>query len=374
MIDKIAFFLPNLQGGGAERVVVTLANSFSKRVNVDIVLCDANGPLLKECSQNVKLINLNVKNEYFCLSPLVNYINKHSPDVFLSTLDLANIMVLIAKKISGFQKKIIIRLSNTVSKQKRSFFKKKIERFLMKNFYNTADVIIAVSNGVAKDFSLYTGINEKRVSVIYNPVISEDLYTLANEKIDHPWFVDHDLPVILAVGRLTKQKNYPLLIKAFARLQEKIPCRLLILGEGNERQKIHDLVNSFELNEYVDMPGFQQNPFAYMKKADCFVLSSDYEGLPNVLIQAMACGCPVVSTDCPSGPREILGDGKFGYLVPVGDADSLAFSMMQILNGQILKPSVDWMEKFTLENVVEQYWQFFNAPNAKKNLPKFISS
>lgn len=361
MIKKISFFLPDLRGGGAERVLVTLANQFASKANVDLVLCRARGPLLEECSQDVHIVDLNVQDEYRSLIPLGRYLRQSCPDVLLSTLDLSSMVAVLVKKLTGSQSKIIIRLANTVSIQERSWIKKKAEQNLMRLLYSRANGLIAVSRGVAKDFIEYTGISEEHIHVIYNPVITQRLSELSDLPVLHPWFTEHDLPVILAVGRLSQQKNYPLLIQAFAALQKEIPSRLLILGEGSMREEIAGLTKSLGLANRVEMPGFDPNPFAYMKKADCFVLSSDYEGLPNALIQAMACGCPVVSTDCPSGPREILADGLYGHLVPVGNVEAMMEGLKKSLNGDHRKPPQAWMQQFELDFVAEQYWQLIES-------------
>jgi len=355
--ERISFFLPNLQPGGAERVFVTLANHFAGLTKVDLVLCNSQGALLTEVSPQVQLVDLGARNEYYSLIPLMKYLNQNSPDVLLSTLDLSSIIAVLAKKLSNSQTGLIIRLASTISIQERSRAKKKTEQFLMKRLFPYANAIVAVSQGVAQDFMEYTGNAGDKIRVIYNPAVSQKLFEQAEMPVTHPWLVEHDLPVILAVGRLARAKNYPLLVRAFAALQPDIPSRLLILGEGDERSHIEDLARSLGVIDRVEMPGFDPNPFASMKKADCFVLSSDYEGLPNVLIQAMACGCPVISTDCPSGPREILAGGQYGHLVPVGDEGSLLEAMRRSLGGDRRKPPETWMRQFELDHVAEQYWR-----------------
>jgi glycosyltransferase involved in cell wall biosynthesis len=346
-----------LRGSGAERVFVTLANQFTSRTQVDLVLCRAAGPLLEECRPEVNVVDLNVRNEYQSFVPLWRYLRKARPDVLLSTLNLSSLAAIAAVRISGAPTRNIVRIANTLSVEKRSRGKKRVERALVKWFYPRASRLIAVSQGVASDITHYTGIPTERIQIIYNPVISSKLLEQAAEPIDHPWFDNHDLPILLAVGRLEPQKNYLLLIKTFAALQRDIPCRLLILGEGESRPELERLVGALGIADRVDLPGYAPNPFAYMQKADCFVLSSDYEGLPNVLIQAMACGCPVVSTDCPSGPAEILKGGEFGQLVPSGDASALADAIKACLAGDQRKPPKAWLEQFEVNFAAEQYWQ-----------------
>jgi glycosyltransferase involved in cell wall biosynthesis len=357
MLNKISFFLPDLRGGGAERVFVTLANQFASRAQVELVLCRKAGPLLDECSPAVRIVDLEAGDEYQSLMPLTQYLRSDQPDVLLSTLNFSSIVAMVAARMAGGDTKNIIRLANTISLEKRSKSKKMVEKALIRWLFPQAQALIAVSKGVAQDFARYTGIPEARIHVIYNPVYSQAVLTQSEAPLDHPWFTTHDRPVLLAVGRLEQQKNYPLLVQAFAALQKELPSRLLILGEGSAREEIESLVNSLDLRERVDLPGFVPNPYAYMKQSDCFVLSSDYEGLPNALIQAMACGCPVVSTDCPSGPREILKDGEYGHLTPVGDERSLTEAIIQCLSGDTRRPPKTWLEQFEVEFVAEQYWQ-----------------
>jgi glycosyltransferase involved in cell wall biosynthesis len=203
---------------------------------------------------------------------------------------------------------------------------------LMRWTYPWADKIVAVSKGVADELILALGLPQERVQVIYNPVVTPDLLTKAEEPVNDPWLQPGRPPVILAVGRLAVQKDYPTLLKAFALVRAQRPAYLLILGEGPERPFLEALARRLGIAEDVRMPGFVENPYPYMRRASVLVLSSLFEGLPTVLIEAMACGLSVVSTDCPSGPREILQDGKYGHLVPVGDHYALAEAIVQTIN------------------------------------------
>jgi len=191
--------------------------------------------------------------------------------------------------------------------------------------------------------------------VIYNPVVSPELYEKADAPLEHPWFRSNQPPVILGVGRHYPQKGFDTLLRAFARVRQETPARLVILGEGPERPNLERLASELGVAADVDMPGFDPNPFRYMKRAGVFVLSSRYEGLPNVLIQAMACGCPVVSTDCPNGPAEILDGGRYGALVPVDDVEAMARAIVRALLGQVAPAPADWLEQFRVEVVAEQY-------------------
>ncbi|NLO89188.1 MAG: glycosyltransferase, partial [Clostridia bacterium] len=184
--------------------------------------------------------------------------------------------------------------------------------------------VVAVSQGVADDLVKTTGLMRELIKVIYNPIVTPELLEKAKESIGHPWFKPGQPPVILSAGRLTAAKDFPTLIHAFARVRAERLARLMILGEGEERPNLESLVRELGLESDVSMPEFVENPYAYMARAAVFVLSSAWEGFGNVLVEAMAVGTPVVSTDCPSGPAEILEGGKWGKLVPVGDVEKLA--------------------------------------------------
>ncbi|HEY8363833.1 MAG TPA: glycosyltransferase, partial [Tissierellaceae bacterium] len=232
--------------------------------------------------------------------------------------------------------RLVVREANTISVSSKNSlnFKARILPILMKFLYPLADAVIAVSEGVAKDLTQIIGLPAEKVKVIYNPVITPEIFKKAEEPIKHPWFAPGELPVILGVGRLTKQKDFITLIRAFDIVRKEYPSRLVILGEGEERPELEALVQELDLEQYVNMPGFVENPFSYMKKAAVFVLSSRWEGLPNVLIQALALGIPVVSTACPSGPTEILEKGKLGRLVPVGNEVIMAKAILEELKKQ----------------------------------------
>lgn len=210
-------------------------------------------------------------------------------------------------------------------------YKSRVLQALMRLTYPTAKATIAVSEGVARDLVELLSLDRAAVLTLYNPITIDDFQVEAEEPLDDPWFAEGEPPVILGVGRLSAQKDFETLVRAFAVVRAQRPARLLILGEGTERPRIESLVSSLRLDEAVRMPGFVMNPFKYMKRSSVFVLSSRWEGFGNVLVEAMACGVPVVSTDCPSGPAEILENGKWGRLVPVGDFGALADAVISTL-------------------------------------------
>jgi glycosyltransferase involved in cell wall biosynthesis len=218
-----------------------------------------------------------------------------------------------------------------------------------------------VSEGVKDDLARAGRLSLEQIRVVPNPVVTSELFEMAAVPIDHPWFVEGAPPVILGIGRLTTQKDFGTLIRAFAEVRGQREARLMILGEGSERPALERLARELGVRDDVVLPGFVDNPFAFLKRAALFVLSSTYEGLPGVLIQALACGTPVVSTDCDSGPREILDGGRLGILVPVGDLDALANGIREALDHPRTRTPADVLGRFTDAAAVDAYLRVLGA-------------
>jgi glycosyltransferase involved in cell wall biosynthesis len=357
----IALFLPSLRGGGAEKVMVNLALGFVEQgLKVDLVLAKAEGPYLSRVPEEVRVVDLGARRVLYSLPGLVRYLRRERPQAMLSALNYANIVAIWAKLLARVQTHLVVSEHNTLScsTQNASSVRVKLLPLLIKIFYPYADAVVAVSHGVAEDLITMTGLPMEKVKVIYNPVITPELFAKAEEPLDHPWFRPGEPPVVLGVGRLTKQKDFPTLIRAFALVRKERPARLMILGEGEERPKLETLARELGIEEDFVLPGFVENPYKYMKRASAFVLSSRWEGLPTVLIEALALGVPVISTNCPSGPAEILEHGKWGCLVPVGEPHLLARAILEILQNDVRIPShkTAW-ERFSKENAVIAYLQ-----------------
>lgn len=332
--ERIALFVPDLGGGGAERMMVNLANAFAARgLAVDLVSACVGGVYQKEVDQRVRAICLGAPRVLYSLPGLIRYLRRERPVVMLSALTHANLVALCARMLARTRTRVFVSERNVLQTQfardrstgERAFI------VLMRWLYPRADGAIAVANGVASDLVSVAGLDAERVHTIYNPVVTARIHELASEVAPHPWLEPREPPVVLGVGRLTAQKDFTTLIRAFRMVRNQRICRLVILGEGEERETLRSLVSDLGLSDCVLLPGFQENPFAWMSRASVFVLSSKWEGLPGVLIQAMACGAPVVSTDCHSGPREILEAGKWGRLVPVADSDAMAVAILETL-------------------------------------------
>jgi len=326
----LAIFLPSLAGGGAERMMLNLAQgAVAAGVAVDLVVGQAVGPYLALVPPGCTLVDLGSARVLGALPGLVRYLRRRRPRALLAAMDHANMVALWARALARVPTRVCVSVRSNLS-QEAAHSPLLAGRWmprLARAFYPHADAVIAVSQGVADDLDRLLGAGRARILVIPNPVVTPELAALAAASADHPWLQPDTGPVILAAGRLAPQKDYPTLIRAFAALSAERDLRLIILGEGPERAALESLIAQLGLGDRVALPGFRDNPFAFMSRARLFVLSSAWEGLPGVLIQAMACGTPVVSTDCPSGPREVLADGCYGPLVPVGAVEALAAAM-----------------------------------------------
>ena len=368
---SVAFFLPSLRGGGAERVMLTLASEFSRvGVRSSLLLAKAEGPLLPLVPPGVSVVDLGHRRVLRSLPRLAQVPSSgasrrrdicHDPcqrsravgqepcrsphpyDPDRAQHALPGVAVVSHDQTEG-------------------------DAMVRRVFYPWADEIVAVSRGVADDLAQVAGVARERIDVIYNPLVSDSLRGQAEQPVDHPWFGTDKAPVILGVGRLTPQKDFATLINAFATVACAHPANLMILGEGSDRESLQRLVEDLELAGRVTLPGYVENPLSYMRRAAVVVLSSAWEGFPSVLVEALACGTPVVSTNCPSGPSEILENGDYGLLVPVGDADALAVGIECTLKG---KPDTERLRRragnFGVRASVESYLNLLPA-SARESL------
>lgn len=361
---KIALFLPSLMGGGAEKVFVTLANSLVNHdYSVDFVLSSAIGDHLSALDSRVSIFDLKQRRTLISFWGLAKYLHDQKPNILLSGLSNANTAALLATCLAHSSCKVIITqhanwsqvLLNNPPRMEFVLF------FLSKYLYPQATKIIAVSRDIGIELAQMRNIKPLQIETIYNPVVTHQMIDLSKQKPNHRWFLEKKEPILIGVGRLVEQKDFETLIRAFHKVQQKIACKLLILGEGSERLKLESLVKQLGLSERVEMPGFAQNPYAFISNADLFVLSSLFEGLPTVLIEAMACGTPVVATNCISGPNEILDNGKYGTLVPIRDVDMLANAIIDsLLHPRSKETPRERAQLFSVENATEAYIRVFN--------------
>lgn len=374
----VTTFVKNLLGGGAERVAVNLLQSLPQELfTQELVMVDAWGKFLEQVPEHVKQINLEQNggakgqgNVSGAIPPLMRYLRERQPDILVSHLAHANVAAVVAAACARVGTKVILieHNDNTLLDQgrKRSALSQLLQRF-KSLAYNRADTIIGVSEGVSDYVSRTFSVPRSKVQTIYNPVVSRGMIEKSWEPLEHPWFAPGEPPVLLASGRLREQKDFSTLLRAFARVRETRPCRLLILGEGEMRPALEAEVAELGLEDAVSLPGFVDNPYAYMRRAALFVLSSRWEGLPTVLVEAMACGCPVVATDCPSGPDEILEGGRLGRLSEIANPGALAAAIVNELDAPT--PSellVARAQHFSFDNAVDAYTQLLISKAAHR--------
>lgn len=360
MGQSFAIFLPSFEKGGVERMMVNLARGFASIGHYpDFVVKNAGSPYLADLPDKVNLIELDKLHRDTGAAAAL-YLDHAAPQALLTSKEENDEIAVKAKERSGANTRIVMRLpvhvTSRLKYKRQGPLKTWMTSAKLKKILGKADSLVAVSHGVAEDIFAITGIPLEKIKVIRNPVITPELKDLATAPVDHEWLLQKDIPVLLGIGRLGRQKNFELLIKAFNEMRSRIDCRLIILGEGRRRSSLEKLVNRLGLNEYVELPGFVVNPFAYLAKSDLFVLSSLWEGSPNALAEALALGIPVVSTDCDSGPHEILQDSRYGRLVPVNDVEKLAEAMISTLSNplqsEILREAV---AEYTIERAARAY-------------------
>ena len=357
----ISLFVPSLGGGGAERVMVTLANALAERhFLVDFVVWTESGPLRSLLSEKVDVVVLGTYNPVRLVFGFARFLKTYKPQVVISALFVGNIVAALAKAASRSQTHLILTEHVAIGTYLRNE-PRRLRRLcvppLMRLTYVLAQNIVAVSRGAAQSLVSVLGKNtSKRITVIYNPIdlARIDAMAAADDKID-----SSSVPTIINVGRLVDQKDQQTLIRAFAKLRSRRPCRLVILGEGEKRSTLAALAERLGVGSDVLMPGFISNPYSWIRKSAVFVLSSKFEGLPTVLIEAMQCGAPVISADCPSGPAEILEHGQWGKLFVPGDVDALACAIDEALDGKLVADVRQRAADFSIDTAVSQYVALF---------------
>jgi glycosyltransferase involved in cell wall biosynthesis len=359
---RFAVFSPDMAGGGAERAALQLAGGLAGRGHpTDLVLASAVGPRMAEISEQVNVVDLGAKRVLGSLPALVRYLREAKPDAMVSMLNHSNVVALWARRIAGHPKRLAVVEQNNLSTSAANAltFQKRMMPRVINLFYPWADVVAGVSAGVLEDLKSHaTAVDPQRFRVLYNPIVADDIPTKAAEPVEHPWFQGDD-QVFVAAGRYRPQKDFPTLIRAFAKVRTSRPARLVILGDGPERPRLEALVEELAVGDDVDLYGYTDNPYAFFSNATAFILSSQWEGLPTVLIEALSCGTPVVATDCPNGPREILAGGRYGHLLPMADVDALATGLELALEGKIAPPPRESWTPYTLDAVVDDYLAAF---------------
>lgn len=335
---RLAVLISFSGAGGVERMVLNLIEGLAARgLQIDLLAIRADSAHLGTLPAGVRLIDLGVRHSGLALWPLARYLRRERPDALLAAKDRAIRAAVVARRLSGWRGRLVGRLGTNLSAalEDRSASARWLRTAPMRWLYRGVDRIVAVSAGVAEDTRRITGLAPERLGVVRNPVITPRLAELAAAPCPHPWLEDPEIPVLLGAGRLTEQKDFATLLRAFARVHQGRPLRLIVLGEGRLRGALERLAEELGVADALALPGFAPNPYAWMARARLFVLSSAWEGSPNVLTEALALGVPVVATDCPSGPRELLQDGRYGPLVAVGDDAGLADAIRSALDAPL---------------------------------------
>jgi glycosyltransferase involved in cell wall biosynthesis len=312
--------------------------------DVDLVVGSTRGPLRAEVPEGVPLVDLGCEHLRAALVPLVRYLGRRRPDCILPTIEHANVLAVVAAALARTGTRTVLRVANTLSRAGGSAPTpfERLTHVLVPRLYRHADALVACSSGMADDLAGVAGVPRAAIRVIPNSTVGPDLAVLAREPVTHPWLSPGAAPVVLAVGRLTEQKDHALLLEAFARVRRERDARLIVLGDGPERDALERRAHALGVVDDVDLAGFDPNPYRFMARARVFALSSAWEGLPGALIEALACGTGVVATDCPSGPREILEDGRYGRLVPAGDVEGFAAALAAALDDPRPAPPEAW--------------------------------
>jgi glycosyltransferase involved in cell wall biosynthesis len=393
---SLAFYLDNFEGGGVQKTTLTLAGALAARGHrVELLVCRPGGALRDQVPGDVAVVALTEPAAWsgrllalrsdpgglgamlgaIALSPrpsptlgflpsLAAALEARRPCALLAATTHMNLEAVLARRLARVDTRLIVSERNALSGgHLQRGWPALFLPAAVRRAYRQADAVVAVSDGVADDLAAWSGLPRALIRTIYNPVVTAELIAMQRAPVDHPWFQPGAPPVVMSAGRLGRAKDFPTLIRAFALVRHARPARLLIFGQGKTEAKtaksvaaLQALAAELGVREDVALPGFVANPFAYMARAATFALSSINEGLPGVLIQALACGCPVVSTDCPSGPAEILAGGRYGRLVPVGDDRALADAILATLEAP---PPSDLLREraglFTVERAVAQY-------------------
>jgi glycosyltransferase involved in cell wall biosynthesis len=329
----LALFLPALHSGGAERVMLNLAGELVARGHrVDLVLATAEGPYLEAIPAGVRLVDLGCRRTITAVLPLARYLRREKPVALYAAIDHANVVALLANRLAGEPSRVVISVHSPLSiGTGKQPLRGSLVMGVARRLYRRAGLIVTVSEGIRSDVLDTLDLSPEQVQVIHNAVLTVDPSGQGRAPLDPDLADLEHQPFIVSAGRLAAIKDFPTLLRAFSLLERAEDVTLVVLGEGPERPALEALAEELGIAGRVRFAGFRANPFALFARARLFVLASTREGLPTVLIEAMATGCPIVSTDCPHGPREILADGRYGRLVPMRDPDALAAAMRDAL-------------------------------------------
>lgn len=358
----------SLYNGGVERVLCNLAGELVRSgVRMHLVVnVRGYSPFASQVPASVRLVDLGASRFRQRPIELASYLRREKPHVLLSALHYSNEIAVLSARLAGTGTRVVLTEHTTLSHELATLHRlhpRRLVRQVAWLAYRGADDIVAVSQGVARDLTSLLSLREGRITTVYNPVLTPDIVDRAREPLDHPWFRRGEPPVLLGVGRLEPQKDFHNLLEAFALVRRTHHARLLVLGEGSQRSELERKARTLGSARDVEFHGFVENPFAYLARARAFVLSSAWEGLPTVLVESLAVGTPVIATDCPSGPAEILDGGRYGRLVPARNPAALAAAMSDTLGGKVQSEAPGaWLEQFKVESATRRYLEILKVP------------
>ncbi len=358
MKKKIIFILPSLYGGGAERIVLNLLKHLDRsKFTLVLALVKKEGRYLQDIPKDVELIDLDVKQARYSLFKIAKLIREQKPDIIFTSLSHLNLLIALIRPFFSKKIKFIARESNTVSEQNKRDKYPKINDLLYRLVYNNYDLIVTQAKAMRDDLKKNYNVDESKMKIIYNPV---DIDYIKNSSVEKRVDLPKGKFNLLAVGRLSEQKGYDLLLKSLAKLDDSF--YLSILGEGDKKEELKEQIEELNIQNRVDLKGFSSNPYAYMKEADLLVLSSRYEGLPNVVLEANSLGLGVVAYDSSGGTGEIVKDGINGYLVKPFDVDEFARKIELAKNSGFDALKIeDYIEKnFKVEKIIKEYEAIFS--------------
>ncbi|MEO8085694.1 MAG: glycosyltransferase [Bacteroidota bacterium] len=353
----VAFMVGSLRMGGAERMMIHTANQLAKYVQVSFLSLTGGAELKPELQKNVRLISFEKKKTLAAIPAILKFLKTEKPDVLISTQIHVNLVAMLLKIVFRTKTKIILREATSPGAQFMNFqdVRSRTVKWMVKMLYPKADAIVAICEAVKNNLVEHHFAKMEQVTVIFNPVINQHLIEGMKVETDDEFF-HAGVPVIISSGRLAPVKNFSLLIESFHKLLQKQDARLIIMGEGQERSKLESLISQVHLDRKVKLIGMKQNPFPYLKKSSVYVLTSLFEGLPNALIEAMACGLQLISVDCPGGSGEVLMNGELGKLVPMNNVDALADAMSAAIQNPLPKNLLlEGVKRFDAEKVSVEY-------------------
>ncbi|WP_404840863.1 glycosyltransferase [Alkalilimnicola ehrlichii] len=345
---------------GVDRILRNLVPEFTKRgVLTDILKVEGHGPHFDQLPDGARLVELGSRHSGTSLIPLIKYLRKHRPNALLSDKERVNRTALWACRLAKVNTHHVVRFGTTMSINlaRKSRWEQRMQTFSLRRFYKRAKAIIVPSHGVKHDLVEHFSLSPDNIHVIHNPVLTADFFQRAQESIHWPWDNDDKtIPVIIGVGDQSPRKDFATLMRSFALLRQQRPCRLLLVGDGEEHAYLKSLAVELRVNDDVAFTGFVANPYPFIKKANVLALTSKHEGMGIVLAEALALGVQVVSTDSPSGPREVLQNGRAGFLAPVADVGGIATSLTTALDKPI-DPEILYTaaSRYSAEHSAEHY-------------------